>query len=217
MDIGKELKIENFNNIGAFRIINLLPCPGLLEIIVLFRGDRLVGQHLKCLPILLVLVGHNIIEDTDGGEAQISYVAFLVHNLIKFTVYLIGFILTPFQDTLNLFISQSTFLCLQNDTGSKLEHTPHIFSLEFAIGFIMFRLLNDKTVPFKFNHLSLNYFLLNCVLSYQTIHIYILLLTDSMCTVHCLKVVLRIPVRVINYYSVCHSQVDTHSTCFCCN
>ncbi len=59
--------------------------------------------------------------------------------------------------------------------------------------------LDDYLVEFETDRLSLQDFLLNCGLSDESVHVDLLLLADSMGTIHRLQVYLRVPVGVIEY------------------
>jgi hypothetical protein len=63
--------------------------------------------------------------------------------------------------------------------------------------------------------LLLNHFLLHGVLSDESVNSYLLCLTNSMSSIHCLEIHLWIPVRVIQDNSVSSHEIQTKSTSSC--
>lgn len=69
-------------------------------------------------------------------------------------------------------------------------------------------MLNDNLVEFELDCLSLNHFLLDRVLADEPVYIDVLLLTDTVSTVHSLQINLRIEIAVIKDHMICRGQVD---------
>jgi len=76
-------------------------------------------------------------------------------------------------------------------------------------------LLNQQRVSFELYHLSLDNLFFNGALGDQPVYVDAVLLADTMRTVHCLKIHLRVPVAIIDDHGVCGSEINTESTSSC--
>jgi hypothetical protein len=68
-------------------------------------------------------------------------------------------------------------------------------------GFIA--LLDDYLIQLEFDSLTLNDLLFDSLHRNQSVDINVLLLTDSVRSIHCLQVDLRVPIGVVNDHMVC--------------
>ena len=74
-------------------------------------------------------------------------------------------------------------------------------------------MLDKDLVNLQLDGLSLDDFLLDSVLGHQPVNVDILALTDSMRSIHCLQVDLRVEVGIKEYNVVGRHQVDTQAAC----
>lgn len=75
--------------------------------------------------------------------------------------------------------------------------------------------LDNKLVPDKFVLLNFKHSLLDCMLSDHFVDVNWSCLADSVSPIHCLRVILRVPINIINDNNVCRYQINTKSTCSC--
>ncbi len=80
-------------------------------------------------------------------------------------------------------------------------------------GMLRSTLLNDELVELELLRGSFNDSFLDRVLRDESEHIDLLRLTDTMRSVHCLEIRLRVPIAVVQYNNVGSDHVDSQTTC----
>ena len=96
-----------------------------------------------------------------------------------------------------------------------MEKNLFIFILRQVLVCSLMPLLNDDLVELELDGLALDDLLLDRLLRDQAVDKDLLLLSDTVGTVHRLQVNLRVPVRVIDYNMVSCHQIDSKTTCPC--
>jgi len=104
------------------------------------------------------------------------------------------------------------FILLLHNLGSSVKKDLFIFVLAEILIDSLVTLLNDYLVEFQLNGLPLNDLLLYGLHWNKAVHIDLLLLANSVSSVHCLKIYLRVPVRIVDDNMVCRHQVYSKPT-----
>jgi hypothetical protein len=93
-----------------------------------------------------------------------------------------------------------------------LDHIDKIALLRAFSDSAASALLNDNLIEPKFLGCSFEHLLLDCIFGNETEDIDLLLLTDSVRSIHSLQIGLRIPVRIVENDDVGCGKVDTETT-----
>ena len=127
---------------------------------------------------------------------------------------------TKFRITIYLLIDIKLIIvchsiCFENLTSAILNHLFNIIFAESLVFLNKFTLLNNKRIPSQFYRLSFNNFFFNRIFRNQSININYFFLPNSMSSIHCLKIHLRVIIAIINHNSVSGHQINSQSTSSC--
>ena len=157
--------------------------------------------------MLFLLVSLHEVEDIDGVHVEVQ-IGLGLQLLLELLREGLGPGFSSTEQIFNKFFGECVGCSFEDDTGTMLQHFLHLFLCESLILLSRLLLLNDKTIPFQFDHLSLDDLLFYCIFSDQSVYFYKPLLTDPMSSVHGLKVHLRVEIAIIDDNRICSSQVD---------
>ena len=203
------LSFVDFRIEGVIRFVFLSSCCPVLSL-KLFSQYLIQSLGILSLPFFILL--HKI-KDIDRIHRKIYHVTCLFLNpLLYGFIQIVCFVLLSLQNVINLLIEFGTCLSLEDETCTELQHLLHFF---FGEGFVflgIFLLLDHDAVQTQFYPLSFHYFLLNSMLSDESVDVDLVFLANSMGSVHSLQIHLRIEIAIIDNNSISSRQIDAQSS-----
>mmetsp|Transcript_2587 Transcript_2587/g.10030 ORF Transcript_2587/g.10030 Transcript_2587/m.10030 type:complete len:345 (+) Transcript_2587:674-1708(+) len=133
----------------------------------------------------------------------------LLRETLHFAIECFGFFFTASHDGVDIFVRDRRRRRVENLLGAKANHRQEFILAEVLLVLLQSSLLNDESIERKFLVRFLDHLLLDATVGAKAEHLYLLLLTDAVRSIHRLKIHLRVPVAVVDDDGVRSGEVNT--------